>query len=330
MRRVIEVFRPDVAHVHAPSRYLTPSVLRPLERAGVPVVMTLHDMKPWCTNRILFAHDAPCERCRGGRHYQSLLTGCVQNSRARSAVAMVEAYLHEWLHAYRAVRLWIAPSEFVRAKAVSLGLDPAVVRVLPHGLEPVTASVDASGAPPPEAYVLHAGRLSVEKGVKLLPGIAARIAPTPLLVVGDGPLRAELDAAAARQPNLRLMGRVSDADLSRLRREAAVVIVPSIFYEHFCYAAAEALLDARPVVAARIGAIPELVEHEITGLLAPAGDPIALADAVKRALEDPHSARRAEAGRERVLELADPARHLEGLLGIYAEAMGVRETVAAH
>ena len=82
------------------------------------------------------------------------------------------------------------------------------------------------------------------------------------------------------------------------------------------------------MVAARIGAIPELVEHEVTGLLATAGDAAALGDALKRALEDPHSGRRAEAGRERVLKLADPARHLEGLLGIYAEAMGVRETAA--
>jgi len=329
MTRVIEAFRPEIAHLHAPSRYLTPSVLRPLERAGVPVVMTLHDMKPWCTNRILFAHDAPCERCRGGRHYQSLLTGCVQDSRARSAVAMVEAYLHEALHAYRAVRLWIAPSGFVRDKAAWFGLDPAVVRVLPHGLEPAAVSGDAASPAPAERYALYAGRLSVEKGVRLLSGIASRIAPTPLLVVGDGPLRTALDAAATQQANLRLMGRVPDADLARLRREAAAVVVPSIFYEHFCYAAAEALLDARPVVAARIGAIPELVEHEVTGLLAPAGDATALGDALKRALEDPHSGHRADAGRERVLKIADPARHLEGLLGIYAEAMGVREGVAA-
>src|SRR6185503_1631651 len=70
MEGLLREHRPDVAHLHAPSRYLTPSILRPLERAGVPVVMTLHDFKPWCTNRILFAHGQPCERCRGGRHWR--------------------------------------------------------------------------------------------------------------------------------------------------------------------------------------------------------------------------------------------------------------------
>lgn len=70
-------WRPDVAHVHAPSRYLTPAVIAELERAGIPTVMTLHDFKPWCTNRLLYAHGAPCERCRGGAHWHAAITGCV-------------------------------------------------------------------------------------------------------------------------------------------------------------------------------------------------------------------------------------------------------------
>ncbi len=329
---VVREFGPEIAHLHAPSRYLTPSILRPLERAGVPAVMTLHDFKPWCTNRILFAHGAPCERCRGGRHWRSLATGCVQDSRLKSAVGMVEAYAHDLAGAYRAVRLWIAPSRFVLEKAGEFGVDRARLRLLRHGVDcaDVAAGVagtspaaDAVGHPalPDGRYVLFAGRLSVEKGVRLLPALAMRIAPVPLVVVGEGPLRAWLDQQVTSLPNLRLPGYRADAELASLRANAAVVVVPSLFYEHFCYAAAEALLDARPVVAARIGAIPELVEHEVTGLLAPPGDAHALAEAVARALEDPRAARWGEAGRARVLEAGAPALHVGGLTAIYREAM---------
>jgi glycosyltransferase involved in cell wall biosynthesis len=332
---VVREFKPDVAHLHAPSRYLTPSVLRPLERAGVPVVMTLHDFKPWCTNRILFAHGAPCERCRGGRHWRALTTGCVQDSRLKSAVGMIEAYVHEWAGAYRAVRLWIAPSRFVLEKAGAFGVDRSRLRLLPHGVDCAQAAAGtadtapAAGGASPTAipgggHVLFAGRLSIEKGVRLLPALAMRIAPVPLVVVGDGPLRAWLDQHVTSLPNLRLPGYQADAELASLRANAAVVVVPSLFYEHFCYAAAEALLDARPVVAARIGAIPELVEHEVTGLLVPPGDAHALAGAVARALEDPQAPRRAAAGRARVLEAGAPARHVEGLTAIYREAMAAR------
>jgi glycosyltransferase involved in cell wall biosynthesis len=327
---LVREFRPEVAHLHAPSRYLTPSVLRPLERANVPVVMTLHDFKPWCTNRILFAHGAPCERCRGGRHWKALATGCVQDSRLKSAVGMLEAYVHDRVGAYRAVRLWVAPSRFVLEKAGEFGVDRARLRLLPHGVDREAGALQAPGphaaAPvaPGERYVLFAGRLSVEKGVRLLPALAMRIAPVPLVVVGEGPLRAGLDSQVASLPNLRLLGHLPDAELASLRANAAVVVVPSLFYEHFCYAAAEALLDARPVVAARIGAIPELVEHEVTGLLASPGDAHALAEAVARALEDPRAADRAAAGRARVLEVGAPARHVEGLLAVYREAIAAR------
>jgi len=315
--------RPEIAHLHAPSRYLTPSILRPLERARVPVVMTLHDFKPWCTNRILFAHGGPCERCRGGRHWHALATGCVQDSRARSAVATAEAYLHDAVGAYRWVARWIAPSRFVMEKALAHGVASDALRLLPHGVEAGTPPDHAPGAtvPPDQPYVLFSGRLSVEKGVRLLPAIAMRLAPTPLLVAGEGPLRGWLEAHAAATPNLRLLGHVDDATLGALRAAASVVVVPSLFYEHFCYAVAEALLDRRPVVASAIGAIPELIEHEITGLLVPPGDAHAFAEAVRRALQDANAHAWAHAGHERVKAVGEPRRHLEDLLAIYRETI---------
>jgi glycosyltransferase involved in cell wall biosynthesis len=100
--------------------------------------------------------------------------------------------------------------------------------------------------------------------------------------------------------------------------------VPSLFYETYGYAVAEALLDARPVVASRIGALPELVEHERTGLLAAPGDGAEFAALTKRALDDAAAPRWGEAGRARVREAGDPRRHLEGLIAIYREAMEER------
>lgn len=320
---LVAAFRPDVAHLHAPSRYLTPSVLEPLEESGVPTVMTLHDFKPWCTNRIQFAHGAPCERCKGGAHWHALATGCVQDSWPKSAVGMIEAYAHQASGAYRHVSLWIAPSRFVREKAIEWGVAPGRLRLLPHGLEGAArtgaAPAVAAGAAP---YVLFAGRLSLEKGAALLPELARALAPTPLRVVGEGPLRAWLDRAARDVPGLAVLGHLEDDALSRERRAAAAVVVPSLFYEHFCYAAAEAMLDERPVAASRIGAIPELVEHEVTGLLAPPGDARALADATRRAL-GPEGARWAAAGAARVRERARPEQHVRDLLEIYREAMAM-------
>ncbi len=317
MRRLLAAWRPDVAHLHAPSRHLTPSIFGPLARAGVPVVMTLHDFKPWCTNRLLYAHGHVCERCRGGSHWHAVAVGCVQDSRARSVVGALEAYLHDARNAYASVRRWIAPSRWVYEKARSFRVDDAHLRVLGHGV-----ALPSAGAPPagtPERFAFFAGRLAPEKGVRLLPAVAQAIAPVPLIVAGDGPLAGWLHAPG--EANLHLVGHLPDAALAGLRARATVVVAPSLFVEHFGYSVAEAMLDARPVVASRIGALPELVEHEVTGLLVEPGDGPGLAAAVQRALADRAAPRWGEAGRARVRRVGDPHAHLEGLLGVYGEAI---------
>jgi glycosyltransferase involved in cell wall biosynthesis len=316
---LLAAWRPDVAHVHAPSRYLTPSVIAGLERARIPVVMTLHDFKPWCTNRVLFARGAPCERCKGGQHWHAVSVGCVQHSRAKSLVGALEAYDHDRRGAYRPVRRWIAPSRFAGEKAVELGADAARVRTLAHGVTAPAAPVSSVVPELPARFVLFAGRLSEEKGVRMLPALARGIAPTPLVVAGGGPLAAQL--AKRADAGMKALGHLGPDVLASVRARAAAVVVPSQFPETFGYAVAEAQLDARAVIASRIGALTELVEHEVTGLLVPPGDEPALISATRRALAEPEAAQRwGEAARARARGLFDPEAHTRGLVAIYEEA----------
>lgn len=320
LRGLLAEWRPDVAHVHAPSRYLTPSVLAELARARVPTVMTLHDFKPWCTNRVLFALGAPCQRCQGGKHWHAVSTGCVQHSRLKSLVGAVEAYTHDLRHAYASVRMFLAPSRFVRDKVVELGADAARVCVLAHGVEAVTAAPGMAPADLPERFALFAGRLSEEKGLHLLPAIARAIAPVPLLVAGGGPMEPWLRANASE--SLRLLGHLASDALAAVRSRASAVLVPSLFPETFGYAVAEAQLEGRVVVASRIGALGELVQHEATGLLVAPGDEAAWIAATRRALDDPAAARWGDAARASAQQELSPTWHKTGLVMAYEAARG--------
>jgi glycosyltransferase involved in cell wall biosynthesis len=312
---------PDVAHVHAPSRYLTPSVIAELQRAGIPTVMTLHDFKPWCTNRLLFARGEVCERCKGGRHWHAAAVGCVQHSHLKSIVGAIEAYAHDRRGVYGSVRRWIAPSRYAHDKAIELGAPAERMRLLLHGVEGSAEGV----LPPnlPERFVLFAGRLASEKGVRLLPALArdlSRRSPAvPLLVAGDGPLALWLLEQAGGA--VRMLGLLDSATLATVRARAAVVLVPSEFPETFGYTVAEAQLDGRPVVASRIGAVGERIEHGITGLLVAPGDSAALTEATGRALDDPAAAGWGQAARARSLAELAPEVHVRGLVAVYEEAI---------
>jgi glycosyltransferase involved in cell wall biosynthesis len=116
---------------------------------------------------------------------------------------------------------------------------------------------------------------------------------------------------------LEVRGQVSDHELAELRQSSELVIVPSIAAESFCYVAAEAAVDGKPVVAFRAGGIPELIDHEVNGLLVDPGDLQGFIASVQRVLVAPEVWRQNPAPREELQRLLSPAAHLAGLLEAY-------------
>lgn len=214
---------------------------------------------------------------------------------ARRVPALARAVL-------RRAQLVLAASSALADAARSLGAER--VRVVPTGVE-LPGEIGAEARPP---HVLFAGRLSREKGILELVEAAAGM---ELVVAGDGPLR-------DRVPGTR--GFVPHDELERLYDRAAVVACPS-HREGFGVVCAEAMAHGRPVVAAGVGGLLDLVVDGETGILVPPGDVPALRDALKRLLGDAGLRRRlGAAGRERVGRLFSPVREADLLLEAYADA----------
>jgi glycosyltransferase involved in cell wall biosynthesis len=157
--------------------------------------------------------------------------------------------------------------------------------------------------------VLVASRLAPEKGIDVAIAACAA-AGLPLVVAGDGPQRAALEARAAGT-DTRFAGHVDEAELARLRAQAGLALVPSRAAETFGLAAAEAMGAGVPVAGSAIGALPELCGTE--GLVEP-GDAAALALAARARFRD---AAAGDAGRRRVLTLASPQAVGDALAAVY-------------
>jgi glycosyltransferase involved in cell wall biosynthesis len=291
-----------VVHVHNLNPSLGWRALAAARAAGARVVAHLHQYRLVCAVGICFTHGEDCTRCHG----RNTVPGVVHNCRGSAGEAIVyAAALSLWQRrVIDHVDAFIVPSRFAASRLRALGAPIGDPRVVPHVIRPVAPALDRRGG---GHHALLAARLSAEKGVDTAIE-ACRLAGIPLVIAGNGP---EADRIARSAPDVRLAGHVDDAELARLRREAAVALAPSRSAETFGLAAAEAMAAGVPVAASRIGALPELIPED---WLAPPGDAAALAQVIGRVRSDPGASRRA---RERVEAVASPAVVTPALAAVY-------------
>jgi glycosyltransferase involved in cell wall biosynthesis len=193
-------------------------------------------------------------------------------------------------HRYRGtwndlVDVYIALTEFSRQKFIERGLPAAKIVVKPNFVLDDPGEGQGGGG-----YAVFVGRLVSEKGVKtLLEAWRQLDGQVPLKIVGDGPLRDAVVSAAAR-PSTRIewLGRRTPFEVYAILAAATVTVFPSEWYEGFPMTIIESFASGTPVIASRIGGIPELVRPGRTGRLFRPGVAADLARAVKELLEKPY------------------------------------------
>lgn len=321
VQRLIQSTRPQVAHLHNFAHQLSPSILGPMKEAGMRVVQTLHDYKLVCPTYRFYADGEVCERCRGGRYFEAVRRRCNHGSWGASLVNALEMTLHhQILASYRRIDVFVAPSRFLREKVTECGIAAERVVHLPYYLD----LTGFSEAPADGDQIVFVGRLSEEKGLPTLLRAMRHTTGLPLLVVGEGPMEHDLRTEAEKLApgRVKFAGYLSGEALRGVIARARCLVVPSEWYENSPLTIYESFALARPVVGSRMGGIPELVEHEKTGLLFEAGNAEDLGSQLQRLIDDPGMARDlGRAAREWVEKLCDPEQHLAGLQEIYGSSL---------
>lgn len=323
--RLLDEAKPDVIHAHNIYHQLSPSILAAAKRRKVPVVMTLHDYHLVSPNYGMFDRGAVAEPDVRHPYWDTFRRKLVDGSAAKSALSAFEGWLHHAIGAYGHVARFVVPSAFARDMMIRHGVAPERLEVVPH-------FIDLEGRVPryeSEARVVFVGRLSAEKGVDVLLRAMKDVRGLTCAIIGDGPEKARLVALAEelKLENVETLGALYGADLDREIARAKAVVIPSKSYETFGLTALEAYAWGKPVIAARVGALPEVVREAKTGLLFEPGDHEDLAAKLNWLAAE--YARAAAMGREgRRLAETDyaPGLHLGRIHRVYKEAvsMGTR------
>ncbi|GAB2659381.1 glycosyltransferase [Kribbella swartbergensis] len=308
--------RPDVVHVHNTFPLFSASVLRAAYRLDLPVVATLHNFRLMCANAVLQRDGRPCESCLGKLPLAGVRHGCYRESRVQTVPLATSIGVHGKLRTWqRCVTTLVAPSEFVRDRYVAGGYDPDQIVVKPHAVPHSGAVRDGAGD-----AVVFLGRLEEDKGfADLLQAWDSSLGT--LVVVGDGSLRGEAEARAARDSSIQVRGQLPWAEGMEVLRSARVAVVPARSYETFGLVVVEAFAHGVPVVASRLGALAELVDDGETGALTEPGDPEGLRKALGLVSEPVTSVAFGERARQVYLDRFTPERDLEAMERIYTDAI---------
>ena len=208
---------------------------------------------------------------------------------------------------------WSRPDQWPKTSIVHCGLD--------------SAFFEGSTPPSPIPRLVCVGRISVEKAQILLVAAARRLRDAgivcEIVLAGDGPMRSEVEDAIRRaglQGAISVTGWVSSQQVKAEIEAARALVLPS-FAENMPVAIMEALARGRPVISTYVAGIPELIQAGKTGWLVPAGDDIALADAMREALETPieRLATMGDAGRRQMLEHHDALKEAAKLKSLFEE-----------
>jgi len=277
--------RPDIVHVHNTFVMISPSIYSACREAHVPVVQTLHNYRLLCPAANFFRNGKICEECVDHSLLRSIRYGCYRGSRSATAAVALMLATHRHLGTWdRDVTSYIALTEFTRKKFVEGGLPAQKIFVKPNFVSPDPGLGSGNGD-----YALFAGRLSPEKRVNTVLAAWSLLGNrVPLMVIGGGPERAELEKEARNIGlNITFRGQLAREQTLEAIRHARFMVVPSEWYETFGVIIVEGFACGIPVICSRLGAMQELVDDRRTGLHFTPGNADDLAEKVDWALNNP-------------------------------------------
>jgi glycosyltransferase involved in cell wall biosynthesis len=313
-------YRPDIVHIHNFFPLLTPSVYDACIEEGRPIVQSLHNYRLICANALLYRNGKICEDCLAHPSYKAIVHRCYRHSLLGSATVAGMLAIHRKLQTWnRKVDYFIALSAFAKERFTRFGLTPEKIFIKPNFVNSLPDHLmmdrQRSGA-------LYVGRLSEEKGVSALLN-SWQAFREPLTIVGDGPM-AGLVGRRKNKNGVYWHGyQHRDAVFAYLQK-ARFVVVPSQCYENFPLVVAESFASGTPVVAARLGALSEIVRDGQTGLLYEAFDHREMKKVIQWAFDHPtEMALMGKRARKQFDRLYAPSANYHQLMHIYRAARQV-------
>lgn len=265
-KKILTEHRPDILHTHLIDG-MSAVLWRKAKQAGVPVIHTAHDYHLLCPRALMLTKSLKI--CTNPQ------LGC-------------RIYKTWHIRTTRDIDMFCSPSQFLINKHIESGLAAKSTAVMRNGIilpEKIEKKHDEAK---PKKFIF-AARLTIEKGCEVLLE-ALKLLPPDLnfefQIAGKGDYAEKFETLAANDKRIKYLGYISGAQKDKIFKDSDWLLIPSLWYENAPVVIVEAAAYGMGVIGSNIGAIPEFVQHEKTGLLFEPGNARSLADAIIRAVND--------------------------------------------
>ena len=279
--RTVKLFRrfqPEILHVHNYKFVLTPSIFQAARDMGVGAVLSIHNYRLICPAGQFRRGVIPCEECLNHDASRILWrSGCASSFSNR--VLQYAFYLETREPILKNVDVFVTPTEFAKQLFIRGGFPAHRIMVKPYFFPEPTALPFESTCQQSDLGALFIGRLSEEKGIRLLLE-SWRDLDCPLTIVGDGPMSEWVKANAPA--NTTVLGEKNRSETLELLQRSEFLVFPSICYEGLGMTLLEASALGVPVIASDLGGRREIVRDGVSGLLFDVKDRTSLVSAVKK------------------------------------------------
>ncbi|SDA66310.1 Glycosyltransferase involved in cell wall bisynthesis [Lachnospiraceae bacterium G11] len=299
MLTLLKEYEPDVVHLNNIQYHLTPSIIlavgayRRKYKKKVRLIYTTHDYQLICPSHGLFdGKYRICEKCLGGNYLHCIGNKCVKASYAKSILGAMDGFFWRISRAYSEIDAIICPSRFLKSKLDinNVFRDKTIVLHNPVVLE-------SGQIREKKEYVLDFGKFCKDKGTYTLLKACKELPDIKFVFAGYGPAEEDIKNTS----NAEYVGFKTGEELTDLISEALFSIYPSEWHENCPYSVLESQILCTPVIASKMGGIPELIRENETGLLFEAGNHADLIDKISILWND----------RDRLKEMTNSCRQIE-------------------
>lgn len=261
-QNLLDDFMPDIVHLNNIHSYISPVVAQIAKENNIPVVWTVHDFKLTCPIYSGLRNGVICDLCLKNK-FNVIRYKCMKNSYIKSIIAFLEAKYWNIEKLQKYTDIFITPSDFLRKELVLGGCAPQKIKTVLHS---IPRDIDLKILEKRCDEYCYVGRLSYEKGLLSLISVAKEL-KYKLRIIGDGPMRKDLEFMAEGCKNIVFDGFKDWNGIKEIIGRARFVVIPSEWKEIFGLVSIESQSLGTPVLCANIGGLPETILEGETGML---------------------------------------------------------------